>query len=165
MPENTALEVTALIVLALSALAAGWSDVRYRRISNRLCVATALAGFAYALTASGLAATGSHALHLLIALVAGMVLFRMGGIGGGDAKYYAAVAAWFALDKAVLLLLAVTMSGLVLLIAWFTVRRLAGVPIRRTSSNALEGLPYGVAIGAGAVITAAMTLSSAGPIG
>lgn len=153
------------VLLLLSALVASWYDGRYRRIPNWLCAATALAGLAVTAWSAGPTALPGNALHLLIALVVGMVLFRLGVFGGGDAKYYAAVAGWFGMAKAVLLLLSVTMSGLVLLVIWFTSRRLAGVPIRRTAGSGLDGLPYGIAIGAGAVIAMATTLPPASPFG
>jgi len=153
----------ACVALAISALTAGWFDARYRRIPNWLCVATGGVGLAYALWLSG-AGAWSNGLHSLIALIVGMVLFRMGIFGGGDAKYYTAVATWFALGQAVLLLLAVTLSGLALLVVWFTARRLAGIPIRRRPGGGMDGLPYGIAIGAGAVISAVYILPSASQV-
>jgi len=93
-----------------------------------------------------------------------MALLRMSVFGGGDAKYYAAVAAWFALGHAVQLLLSVTLSGLVLLLVWFVGRRLAGVPIRRRATGGMDGLPYGIAIGAGAVLTAASLIPAAAQV-
>ena len=154
----------ACAALAVSAVAAGWSDARHRRIPNWLCAATAIAGLAFAIWANGWHGALGNALHFLIALIAGMALFRMRVFGGGDAKYYAAVAAWFSLQQAVLLLLAVTLSGLVLLVIWFATRRLAGMPIRKTAGTGMDGLPYGIAIGAGAVITAASMIPSASQI-
>jgi prepilin peptidase CpaA len=154
----------ACAALVVSAALAGWNDVRHRRIPNWLCTVTALAGLGFAVWLSGFPAAWSNGLHFLIALVAGMLLFRMGVFGGGDAKYYAAVAAWFSLGHAVMLLLAVTLSGLVLLVVWFSARRLAGIPVRRKLTGGMDALPYGIAIGAGAAITAALQIPSAAQI-
>ncbi len=145
--------VILLAVLVTACVTAAWLDVRYRRIPNLLCVWTAIAGLmAAVLLPSDAGGLASHALHMLIALIAGMILFRFGIFGGGDAKFYAAVAAWFALGNGTLLLVDVALCGLVLLVFWFTFRRLKGYPIRRSGGTVFDGLPYGLAIGAGAIM-------------
>jgi prepilin peptidase CpaA len=141
-----------LAVLATACVTAAWLDVRYRRIPNLLCAGTAIAGLVVAvLLPSGAVGLASHALHMLIALIGGMILFRFGILGGGDAKFYTAVAAWFALGKGALLLVDVALCGLVLLIFWFVYRRVMGYPIRRSGGSVFDGLPYGLAIGTGAI--------------
>lgn len=143
-------------LLVAACAIAGWNDVYHRRIPNWLCAATAVAGLAFALFAGGLPALGSHALHGALALVAGMLLFRLGVLGGGDAKFYAAAAAWFALEQGLLLLISVALGGLLLLIVWFIYRRAAGKPVRRSGGDPGDSLPYGVAIGAGALVSQLM---------
>lgn len=139
--------------LALLCLAAGWSDFRLRRIPNWLCLVTAVAGLAYAaLPGASDAPWWSFLLHGMVALVGGMALFAMRWVGGGDAKFYAALACWFPFGRAPLLLLAVALSGLVLLIAWFTVRRLQGKKFRGTANDESAKLPYGIAIALGAML-------------
>jgi prepilin peptidase CpaA len=137
-------------ILILAGLTASGTDIWWRRIPNSLCAATFAFGLAYAWHLGGLSELGSHLLHALIALMIGMGLFALGGIGGGDAKFYAAVAAWFGLKLGMLLFATVSLSGLVLLVIWFTARRLAGKPFRQNGKSA--GLPYGVAIAAGGLI-------------
>lgn len=144
-------ETTAALLLTPFCLAAGWLDLRYRRIPNWLCAATVLAAIPATLWGASPADAGSHALHALAALLVGMVLFRLGMFGGGDAKFYAAIAAWFPLGKAVLLLVTVAMCGLILLIVWFVYRRFRGIPVRKSNGSAFDGLPYGIAVGTGAV--------------
>ncbi|MDR2858286.1 MAG: prepilin peptidase [Novosphingobium sp.] len=139
-------------LLLAAALVASWSDAFRRRIPNWLCLVTALAGLSFAALSGGAWALGSHALHASIALVAGMILFALGGIGGGDAKFYTAVATWFALAQAILLLLAVSLSGLVIFIVWFVYRRAAGKPIRWSSRDPGDGLPYGIPIALGTLV-------------
>jgi prepilin peptidase CpaA len=145
---------TELALLLPACLYAGWSDTFQRRISNWLCLLTAAAGFAVAAVTAGVPEMGSHALHAAVALVTGMVLFRFGMIGGGDAKFYTACAAWFAWGDAPRLLLAVSLAGLVLFLGWFTIRRIMRKPIRARSESHFDKLPYGIAIAAGAVVTA-----------
>lgn len=140
-----------LAVLIALGTTAAWLDLTQRRIPNWLCGLTAVAGLAVALWFGGLGGLGSHALHMGVALLGGMALFALGGFGGGDAKFYAGVAAWFAFGEGVQLLLCVALSGLLLLIVWFGYRRIKGLPVRRTRDGPWDGLPYGVAIGIGAV--------------
>jgi prepilin peptidase CpaA len=138
--------------LVLLALTGAGLDYTVRRLPNLLCLITALAGLAASFTLHGASGAGSAALHGLIALVVGMVLFRFGAVGGGDAKFYAGIAMWFALGQAPRLLLAVSLSGLLLFIVWFTVRRLMGKKVHRRAENDADRFPYGAAIAAGAVV-------------
>lgn len=131
---------------------AAWSDLFRRRIPNWLCAITALAGLAIAVASGSLAMVGNHALHAAIALAVGMALFALRIVGGGDAKFYAAIAAWFPLRSAGALFMVVGGCGFVLLIIWFVARRLAGKPISKTRNDPFDGLPYGIAIASGAVI-------------
>lgn len=143
-----------LIVLIALCCTAAWLDAMQRRLPNWLCALTAVAGLAAALVLAGPSEAGWHALHLLVALIGGLALFSIRIFGAGDAKYYAAVASWFALSEAVKLLLLVSLSGVVLLIVWFIYRRARGIPIRSKTNSLSDSLPYGLAIGAGAILTA-----------
>lgn len=140
------------ILLFTASVIAGWTDASRRRIPNWLCAATAIAGLVMTVIRGGAEGLGSHALHAFIALAAGVVLFKVGAFGGGDAKFYAAVATWFPLGKGAALLMSVALCGLLLLIVWFAYRRAARKQLRRTSSDLSDSLPYGIAIGAGAVV-------------
>jgi prepilin peptidase CpaA len=152
-----------LVALALAWAVASWTDILHRLVPNWLCGVTAITGLATGFLLGGCASLGSQLLHMGIVLVAGMALFRMGLFGGGDAKFYAAVAAWFALGKAaVLLLFSISVSGLVLFVLWFIYRRLRRIPIGRSSGGSqFDSLPYGVAVGGGAVLAMAMSTSTA----
>ena len=143
-----------LIALVGLCCAAAWLDATQRRLPNWLCGLTAVLGLVVALTLEGPNAAGNHALHMAAALVGGLALFSVRIIGGGDAKFYAGIATWFALPQAVKLLLYTSLSGLVLLIVWFVYRRAMGVPIRSKGNDMSDSLPYGLAIGAGAILAA-----------
>ena len=143
-----------LIVLIGLCCTAAWLDATQRRLPNWLCGLTAVFGLMIALVLDGPSAAGNHGLHMAAALIGGLALFSVRIIGGGDAKYYAGVASWFALSDAIKLLLYVSLSGLVLLIAWFVYRRAKGIPIRSKTNTLADSLPYGLAIGAGAVLSA-----------
>lgn len=150
---NFAEPVSALAALCLAALclAGAASDLWSRKLPNWLCAAAWIAGLGFAVAGGGAAAV-SPLIHSVLALIGGMVLFRFGMIGGGDAKYYAALAAWFALDRAMLLLLCVSLAGALLVVLMLlvgTIRRQNRKDRRRTMSE----LPYGVAIAGGAAVT------------
>lgn len=90
--------------------------------------------------------------HFGVTLIIGMLLFSRGWIGGGDAKLYSATALWFAPNGAVALLFFTTIAG-ALLAALFIAARLAG--LRKNVPKQDRRIPYGVAIAAGGIITAA----------
>lgn len=138
-------------LLVAAGAAASWSDAFHRRIPNWLCAATAAAGLLFGFLSGGAPMLGNQALHALIALFIGMLLFKFGVFGGGDAKFYAGVAAWFTLSEATALLLLVSLCGLLVLIVWFLFRRAMGKPLKRLSTDPSDSLPYGIAIGIGAI--------------
>jgi prepilin peptidase CpaA len=140
-----------LALLAAIALTGAVYDLRFRRIPNWLCGLALAAGIALAFLVSA-ESPGSHALHVLIVLAAGLVFFALKMLGGGDVKFYAGLASFFPLAKATALLLYISISGIVLVAIWFVSRRLAGIPMRGRSGGKSDELPYGIAIGAGAIL-------------
>lgn len=92
----------------------------------------------------------SHLLHFVLALAVCMGLFALGGFGGGDAKLYAAIALWFPLDAALSLFVSVVLAGLLLAVAFLSIRMLQ---TRETRARAMRKgkIPYGVAITIGAI--------------
>lgn len=143
-----------LALLLPACLHAVWSDLFRRLIPNMLCLATGLTGLACAGAVGGFDALTSHAAHFLLALVGGVLLFRLDMVGGGDAKFYAGCAAWFALPQAVSLLITVTLAGFLLFLGWFVVRRIQRRPIRAASDRLFDRLPYGLAIAGGTLLLA-----------
>ena len=137
-----------LLPAAAIAAAGAFLDIRDQRLPNWLCAALALAALTGLAFSRGAALLPWALLHAAVALVVGMLLFRLGAIGGGDAKFYAAAACAFPLLPAAgpLGLLGWTSAaGLALLIAMAAGRRMLGRPVF------LKGwaVPYGVAIAAG----------------
>lgn len=148
------LPLSAMPVLAASVLAAAWSDLRHRRLSNTLVVCTAACGSLLAYATGGFAGLGSAFLHGTIALLIGLPLFGWGLLGGGDVKYYAAVAAWFPLEHGFRLLACVSLTGATLALAWLIGQRAGIVPHAGNAVVHRDKLPFGVAIGSGALLTA-----------
>lgn len=146
------LHYAALAAFVATGAFATWSDVRVRRLPNWLCLLVFILGAAFAVLTGGLSLLGSGLLHALAALLVGMLLFAGGIIGGGDGKYYTAVALWFPLRLALSLLLYVSLSGLLLIIIWFAARRLMGVRIAKANVSDADRFPYGVPIAVGAAL-------------
>ena len=146
------------IAFAALLLLAAASDVRSLRIPNLLpmlvlllFVAAWLWGFPFR------DPLWSHLTHFALALVGGMALFHFRWFGGGDAKLYAAVAIWFGLGNAILLLLLTTVTGALIVVA-----RMFFHVLRALASNADRSapgqpslferkIPYGIAIAAGGI--------------
>jgi len=148
----------ALLFLALPALllaAAAWDLASYT-IPNWLQFAL-LAGFAVFALAAGLAPNemGNHLIAGVAGLAAGFTLFAFGYIGGGDAKLFACMAAWFGLHDLMDYALAASLFGGALTLALLTMRRLplpatlAGQAWILRLHDERAGIPYGVALAAG----------------
>ncbi len=149
----TAIKAATLAVLVLLAIAGGYLDVRYRRLPNWLCLLALLAGLGLGFVAGGAAWAGSSALHAALALLVGMILFSIGAIGGGDAKYYAAFAAWLPFKFAPLLIGAVSLAGLALLVVWLPIRKKVGNSAANDPARGeFKKVPYGLAISVGAIV-------------
>ena len=94
---------------------------------------------------------------LLFALVLGLgtLLFVRGWMGGGDVKLLAACSLWFDLDQGWKMLVAVAIAGGLETLLVMLLRVLPWPHSLRNRIAALqrnEGIPYGVAIGAGVVL-------------
>jgi prepilin peptidase CpaA len=133
-------------------IAAAISDLRSFRISN-IFPAILILLFVIVHAIAGLSASlWDNLLHFLLALVVGMGLFSMRWIGGGDAKLYAAAALWFNWTGAITLIFATTIAGLILAVTFVAARMLG---LRKNVPKEDRRIPYGVAIAAGAILSAA----------
>jgi prepilin peptidase CpaA len=150
-----------LVLVCLPALlivAAGW-DVASYTIPNTLQVAV-VAGFALFALAAGLpaATVGWHVLAGFTGLIVGFGLFAMGWIGGGDAKLFAGVSLWLGFHDMLPYALLASMAGGALTLALVTLRARPlpafalgqGWLVRLHDKGA--GIPYGVALAAGAFL-------------
>jgi len=147
-----------LIFPALMAYAA-CSDLLTMRISNRVSLLL-IAGFVVVAFVAGLSwpAIGMHAGLAAIVLVVAFSFFAFGWIGGGDAKLAAATALWLGPDLALSYLMLAALFGGVLTLIFLLVRRYAlpagllrmGWVVRL--HNRSEGVPYGIALAAAAMI-------------
>jgi prepilin peptidase CpaA len=151
----------ALVLVALPlllALAAGY-DLASFTIPNFLNIAV-IAVFPLFALAAGLTlpAVGLHLLAGFAGLALGFALFALGWIGGGDAKLFAGVSLWLGFADLMPYALVASVFGgfltLALLMArqWPLPKNLARHAWIIRLHDARSGIPYGVALAAGAFI-------------
>lgn len=154
-PGHSPLIYGALAVLAALLAIAGWTDIKQRRIPNWVSAAVLVLGLATVGFASGWGALGWAALHVAVALIVGIALTAMGVLGAGDAKLYAALAAWLPIQLGLWLLVAVAIAGLALLMIFAMTRR-GRIKRRADVKSDFDKLPYGVAIAVGGLVAVMM---------
>ena len=97
-------------------------------------------------------------------MTVGFTLFALGYIGGGDAKLFAAVALWLGFDRDLMnYMLIASLLGGALTLALLALRRVP-LPALLTGQSWLlrlhddrAGIPYGVALAAGAFLVLPQT--------
>ncbi|MDE2289915.1 MAG: prepilin peptidase [Burkholderiales bacterium] len=145
------------LVACLALIALALSDLRARRLPNGAVLAVAGLYVAFALLSHGVRTELPRHLAVgafVLALCA--LFFRFGWLGGGDAKFAAAIFLWAGPLLAVPVLLIVSLSGLVLGLALLAIRACYGASEARLPSLLLplaptRGVPYGVALALGGV--------------
>lgn len=102
---------------------------------------------------------GLHLLVGAVALVAGMGMFALRWIGGGDAKLFAAAALWFGWPTAISYLVMTAFAGGAFAVALLSLRSpvlrpyvLSGPAWFSRLADPEEAVPYGVAIAVGALL-------------
>jgi prepilin peptidase CpaA len=155
----TAIQYLLVLVFPVLVVAAALRDLTSYIIPNWLSLAL-VAAFLPAALASGLSPQqiGLCAAAGAGGLVAGMVMFALGWIGGGDAKLFAASALWIGWPACLTYAAYTGIAGGVLAVALLSLRSAMVKPYlpagprwfgRLTEPG--EGVPYGVAIAAGAL--------------
>ncbi|MBN8961177.1 MAG: prepilin peptidase [Rhizobiales bacterium] len=153
-----------LLFPTLMAFAAS-SDLLTMTISNRVSLLL-IAGFFVLATASGMEPSqiGLHIAAGAAVLAVSFTFFAMGWIGGGDAKVVAAAALWFGFDHLLPYLLISSVFGGALTLLLLEFRRwplphvLAGQPWLLRLHHDETGIPYGIALAAGALMVYPETL-------
>ena len=152
-------EALVLFILpALLATSAGWDLASYT-IPNFLSAAVLALFVAFAAVA-GLAPAviGIHTLAGLVGLAIGFALFAFGLIGGGDAKLFAVIALWLGFGDLLDFVLMTSVFGGALTIVLIGLRNLPMPALLAHQSwllrlhDAQSGIPYGVALSAGALV-------------
>ncbi len=146
------------MLIGLLVLAA-MQDAVMLKISNYLVGAVLLLGLVAAVLAGPQLALWENGLVFVLALVIGTFLFGRGVLGGGDVKLFAATILWFDLGGALRFLLMTAVAGGLLAVLIIFLRVLpwpAAIRSRVRVLQAKAGIPYGIAIAAGAVIATLM---------
>ncbi|MDC7677123.1 A24 family peptidase [Asticcacaulis machinosus] len=155
------ISVTAFMLIYPACLLwAAISDIRTMTISNRLCLILA-GGFYPAALLLGLSLPliGLHTLLAFGVLLAGMAMFAAGWMGGGDAKLMTAASLWLGLSATLPFVFYVAIAGGALTLLFLILRKV----FKRTETMTewqkrlmtdKGGVPYGVAIFAGALLAA-----------
>jgi len=146
------------IVLALLLLAAAIWDFFEQRIPNWLVIAVvalfAVQAFRHLHEISWINQLAAGAACLAV----GMALFALRQMGAGDAKLLAAVAFWCGLRSLLPLLFFVSVAGLIVVAILLVVRRVLGwrsfdMDRLPKSVRSGQGVPFGVAIAIGTLVT------------
>lgn len=150
-------ELLVIVVLpVLLALAAGW-DLASFTIPNQLQLAL-LAAFLVFVFACRLTPgeMGGHLLAGVLGFALGFTLFALGFVGGGDAKLFSVIALWLGFHDLLSFALIASLMGGALTLGLLGLRRvpLPGVLARQAwllhLHDERSGIPYGVALAAGA---------------
>ena len=144
-------------VFPLVMLVAGAMDMLTMTIPNRICLALA-AAFVVAAPLAGLPMDQiiSHTLTGVAMLAIGIGMFSLGWMGGGDAKLLSAGALWVGSAHLLTFITHVTIAGGLLAITMLLYRMspISAYPLpvwAHRLHKAGHGMPYGIAIAAGAL--------------
>ncbi|GAA4008881.1 hypothetical protein GCM10022280_02060 [Sphingomonas swuensis] len=151
---------TLIVLLVLAAL----QDAAKLKISNYLVGAVLLLGILAAILAGPRLSLWENGLSFVIALTIGTFLFGRGMLGGGDVKLFAATILWFEFGGALRFLLMTAIAGGVLAVVLIFGRMLPWPDAIRSRVRALQpkaGIPYGIAIAAGAILTSSALATAA----
>lgn len=149
---HAACAVIAVFIL----VAAAFSDVKKLKISNAHCLALMALFPFYVLSAPH---EIPWTLHLAVAgmtLLVGLALFALRVLGGGDAKMLTAAALWAGPKLIVTLLLATSVAGGVLAVAFASTAFVRTYVLKKKNNTQpwhKTPMPYGVAIACGGIAT------------
>jgi prepilin peptidase CpaA len=147
------------LVVAVLLLAAAAEDAVRLKISNLIVLLVLVAAVAATIIAGPQLALWKNLVVFLGLLAIGTPMFAAGKLGGGDVKLLAAVGLWFDFTGALWMILAVVLAGGLLALVVLILRAFGWSEEMRRRVVLLRprgGIPYGVAIAAGALITMAV---------
>ena len=147
------------LIVAVLLLAAAIEDAVRLRISNVIVLLVLVAALVAVASAGPELALWKNLIVSLGLLGIGTPMFAAGKLGGGDVKLLAAVGLWFDFAGALWMILAVVLAGGLLALVVLILRAFGwSEEIRRrvVLLRPRGGIPYGVAIAAGALIAMAL---------
>lgn len=146
------------LILAILLIAAAVEDAVRLRISNITVGLALISAIVAAIVAGPELRLWQNLVVFLALLAVGTPMFAAGKLGGGDVKLLASVGLWFDFAGALWLLVAVALAGGVLALLVLVIRSFNWSEEIRRRVVLLRpggGIPYGVAIAAGALIAVA----------
>lgn len=149
--------LTGVAVFAAAMIGAGIRDLTTMTIPNGL-VLWMLSAYVVLAPFSGLSPSAImlDAGVAMAVLAAGFLMFAFGWIGGGDAKLAAVAVLWLGLETAAPFVVIAGLCGALVAMVLLSVRRLPvtgeAPPWVARLRSAETGIPYGVAMAAGAII-------------
>jgi len=154
------LQAALLAVCPALLIVAALKDVTSYTIPNSISLALIVAFFPAALAVGlPLSAVGLHLAVGAAALVAGMAMFALGWIGGGDAKVFAAAGLWLGWPAIAPFVLVTALAGGALAVGLLAMRSIllrryvaSGPAWLSRLAEPGENVPYGVAICVGALV-------------
>ena len=147
------------LIFSVLLIAAAAEDAARLRISNVTVGLVILAAIVAAVIAGFQFSLWQNFAVFAVLLVVGTPLFAAGKLGGGDVKLLAAVGLWFSIKSAAWMLVAVMLAGGLLALLVLALRMFSWSEAARQRIVVLRpkgGIPYGVAIAAGALIAMAL---------
>lgn len=155
------LEAAIFVILPLCLAMAAFFDILTMKIPNRVSVVLALSFFAVApFSGMDLVTFGWSIVAGVAVFSACFALFALNVMGGGDAKILSASALWYGLNTDLFAFLVYTGlfgGGLALIILVIRANQntllVSPIPIPMHFFTDRAGIPYGVAIGAAALVT------------
>ena len=147
------------LIVAILLLAAAAEDAVRLRISNLIVLLVLIGAIVAAVLIGPELSLWKNLVVFLALLGIGTPMFAAGKLGGGDVKLLAAVGLWFDFAGALWMILAVALAGGLLALLVLILRSFGwSEEIRRrvVLLRPRGGIPYGVAIAAGALITMAL---------
>ena len=153
--------ITILIILIFGGcmLAASWNDMTSMTIPNWISLVL-LSGFFMIAPFVDMSwgAFGTHILVGLLCFVIGIILFAVGGMGGGDAKLFAATAIWWVWSDLLIYVVFTVLAGGALALFLLIGRQF--LPVKLLTTDWMHRLfrdekrmPYGLALAFGAIVT------------
>ena len=146
------------LILAILLIAAAVEDALRLRISNVTVVLVLISAIAAAVVVGPELRLWQNLVVFLALLAVGTPMFAAGKLGGGDVKLLASAGLWFDFAGALWFLIAVALAGGVLALLVLVIRSFNWSEEIRRRVVLLRpggGIPYGVAIAAGALIAMA----------
>ena len=157
--------IVIMTIFPAAMIYAALMDMFTMRIPNVISLVL-VAAFAVLAPFSGLGwqEIGLHVGAGVLVFAVGFALFAAGWVGGGDVKFFAAVALWFGFSSLLELVFGATLLGGVLTLSVVAFRyfqlapQISGVPWIERLHNKKNGVPYGIAIAGAALIIFPQTI-------